>query len=60
MTTHVRGALAAAVVAVIGAGFLAPAFADPTQVCIGLSDDRRGICFTTDRIPPPSVPVSPR
>jgi len=58
-TRLVRASLAAAVAAIIGAGFAAPAFAEPAQFCVGLSSDRRGICVSTDWLPT-GAPVSPQ
>lgn len=58
-TRIVRASLAAAVAAVIGAGFVVPAFAEPTQFCVGLSSDRRGICVETDWLPS-AAPTSPQ
>lgn len=50
-TSRVRAVVAAAVLAAVGAGFLAPALAEPTQVCVGLHSDRRGICVETEWLP---------
>lgn len=39
-----RAVVAAAVLIGIGAAVAAPAFAEPRQVCLVYSNDRRGIC----------------
>jgi len=39
-----RAAIVAAIVLGVGAGVAAPAYAEPGQICLVLSEDRRGIC----------------
>ncbi len=57
--TRARNVLVAAVAAVIAAGVVTPAFAEPTEFCVGLTNDRRALCVTTEWLPT-ATPVSPQ
>ena len=48
-----RALIAAVVVLGIGAGAAAPAFAEPRQVCVVYSNDRRAICVDIGHLEAP-------